>query len=142
MPPDMILPQARTPAETKARDYFWPDGYWAGYSRFFSPALPQRLGCNLLRDISDGLRHHNKMALLIAVAMLRQNQVKVVAHVKGVKPVAVTCVPTDAAAVAVTHLTAVIEELNHAAECDNHVRAQPDSRDMCRGELQEADVDT
>ncbi len=67
-------------------DYFYPNGYWAGYYRFFNPALPNRIGEPLLGHINHGRFKE-------AIEILSNNQIKYIEIDKK----EMICCPTEEA---------------------------------------------
>lgn len=108
----------RRPEVTAARRYFYPNGGWGGYDKFFEPAIPSRiqLAYHISRALNPELikldnpedRRPWQEHCNIAIAILHCTHKKNV-HVKGQPDTKVDCVPTEEAKVAAEYLEALIK---------------------------------
>jgi hypothetical protein len=80
--------------------YFYPNGWWGGYARWFNPCIPDRIGRRFVTDVAMTLQRSDPSAYQRAISVLTSNCTKRVAHLKGVPPRTVVCRPNAEAAVA------------------------------------------
>lgn len=93
-----------------AINYFYPNGAWGGYVKFFEPTLSDRLGELLFQNIISALRG-DECAQQIAKAMFQTTFSKNEISEKGAgTTVKVFCCPTDEAKVAIGWLDKAIAE--------------------------------
>jgi hypothetical protein len=81
------------------RDYFWPDGLWAGYARFFQPCIPSRIGSVLLKYIKQAIKDSESRDM--AIEILSNCHPKNVHSDFGEVAGTVLCVPTPEAQIAI-----------------------------------------
>lgn len=110
----------------KAVDYFWPQGLWAGYDRFFTPAIPSRIGDIFLSQLRNGLEHGNSLLLMRAAMILSMTHDKDVYRKGHSGPCGrVTCRPTGEAMTAIDLLNDAIMEINGRVEFPLEYQNEP-----------------
>lgn len=96
-----------------ALHFFWCDQeddrlFWGGYARFFSPALPDRIGTVLLQHIQKAIHQRDAQAVQKVIEILSQPHVKNVHDEKGHLIGKANCQPTPDALKAIEFLKGII----------------------------------
>jgi hypothetical protein len=91
--------------ESNPIDYFYPNGGWGGYARFFTPSVHGRVGEAIINNVCSALKLNDSTSCLMAIAMLSCEHTKQI-YQKGHKGAVKTivCFPTEEAKVAIRML--------------------------------------
>jgi hypothetical protein len=97
---------------TEATQYFYPNGFWGGYNRFFSPSIPSRIGEGFVQSVRKALQGDDRHRLSALFILQSVHSKKV--NKPGMKPPfpEVLCYPTEEAKVAVK----LLSQLNFPSE--------------------------
>ena len=93
--------------------YFYPNGGWEGYAKFFSPSVSDKIGTPFVKDIYEAVKLNNSESCLKAIATLSCEQTKLISQ-KGHKDdgKTIVCVPTEEAKAAVAMLKLQLRKIS------------------------------
>ena len=88
--------------ENNPKDYFYPNGGWDGYAKFFNPNISSKIGTVLLGNIYNALILNDAKSCLAAIAILSCEHTKIISQ-KGHKDdgKTIVCSPTEEAKTAI-----------------------------------------